>query len=1315
MMHKIKSVVVIAIAILSLPLFGGVYVKFDAQGGTFAVPGVTMDSGSIPDEVITGKGYADPVRIGCNFAGWSSIANPKDDAELDAGFAAYYATPVTKATTFYAIWEQFEPSALAGEWSLFDSNEHSGFQSVVDPAQQYYEEEWDDYYLESVRAACSYETPGRGWISFKWRVVSAEDTTKELYAESSTGWSEYFEGQRLILRTYSYMDSVAEMYEMNDLEPVYTKGWKTERVAVASGDPMEYIWEFENIRTESVVVQIADVTWEWAPADTQIIVTLDPCGGTLADGNQIVCGSIYEGLPTPEREGAEFIGWTAEDYYDPYSCTIVGDGDWTPLADSVTLRAVWDVPVEVALDPYYTIQDDERGNRLEIGDMDYYYVSTQWDIAYDFDGDGEPIWETMRQVWAGERVNWQGQLTMGEERDIVRAYVHGCGIYHFSRLSCWNDGVVCRVYVDGVLQDLDSEFEFNEYFSNGPGVDVEIREKPGYFARCDGLTPEDEDYDLHEIRVAVLFKGSKSGCGYEEECWVNGEIGPMRWTASPASLEVTFDGCGGIVSGASVRTFEVGSMYGVLPDAERKDFEFLGWFTEPDGGEQVLPFELVRLSTTKLYARWKTDLMTALGDGKLRYATRNEDWVGTADLSHGSNGVCATTGELMWGETKVMTTVVQGRGLLSFWWMQGEDLSIMSDDKASLTLWLDGKLIAECRGTSAWKHMTLPVLGKGNHKVEWKYTPGTGYIAIDDGWDYYGYLTPMLAWEEQSRLMRLFNDGPVHAPGAWVDEVGWTPGSEVKSIIPWARGIVEGRGWLTEQLPLIEAEYTAKIADEPLNYEWRVLRAITKLFGLGENENLKAVLAQFGLAPDYQVLGNFFGELDYFDAPLSNEIVDALAAEAVPVLESALADLDAIPGDWTGSIPLNPAAYPVDVVTYVDLADITLYKAALKGALSALAIAEGYDLSVDYMNGEMEEILAEAGLPVTFEYLVEDHPEFAKRVRDAERLGEGKEILRDALETLQVFDELMLGRTTSEMHFFEYDEKDADKQQYAREEVAKMLVALDGETVISNDDFRYARNFAVSEMNQPATLVPFFGGNVTRRYLPTEIHGNNPVFDSFPTMSFGGTFPGLTKDTVAGWLAENGREVEYTPNSDYEPEVQFRTFNAAIPNLGASATEEEIEDALAGTADAKVKANITDAKSYAAYETWATKVQSAGVPLKAVKASPCSWQSFALAAPELMQGEITDEDLKVEEFKPSSESGKFDFTVSVKDVTVGSEAVEENLKQVIGLEGAESLGEVFKSENVAIKFGQPEDGKLKFTAEPKNAEAKSFFMKMKVK
>ena len=94
----------------------------------------------------------------------------------------------------------------------------------------------------------------------------------------------------------------------------------------------------------------------------------------------------------------------------------------------------------------------------------------------------------------------------------------------------------------------------------------------------------------------------------------------------------------------------------------------------------------------------------------------------------------------------------------------------------------------------------------------------------------------------------------------------------------------------------------------------------------------------------------------------------------------------------------------------------------------------------------------------------------------------------------------------------------------------------------------------------------------------------------------------------------------------------------------------------------------------------------------------------------------TDEDLKVEEFKPSAMAGSFDFTVSVKDVKIGDKASVDNLKKLFGLEGAESLDTAaFSSENVSLDFKEPQDGKLKFSATPAVDNAKSFFMKVKVK
>ena len=122
------------------------------------------------------------------------------------------------------------------------------------------------------------------------------------------------------------------------------------------------------------------------------------------------------------------------------------------------------------------------------------------------------------------------------------------------------------------------------------------------------------------------------------------------------------------------------------------------------------------------------------------------------------------------------------------------------------------------------------------------------------------------------------------------------------------------------------------------------------------------------------------------------------------------------------------------------------------------------------------------------------------------------------------------------------------------------------------------------------------------------------------------------------------------------------------------------------------------------------------VEFRVVRNSPTAWTSFALDQTTLLERNLTDGDLKIEEFKPSTEAGTFDFTVSIKDVAVGPLAMAENLKKTFGLEGAaELVPSAFDEANVGIEFGMPEDGKLKFTAEPLDMDAKSFFMKMSVK
>ena len=171
------------------------------------------------------------------------------------------------------------------------------------------------------------------------------------------------------------------------------------------------------------------------------------------------------------------------------------------------------------------------------------------------------------------------------------------------------------------------------------------------------------------------------------------------------------------------------------------------------------------------------------------------------------------------------------------------------------------------------------------------------------------------------------------------------------------------------------------------------------------------------------------------------------------------------------------------------------------------------------------------------------------------------------------------------------------------------------------------------------------------------------------------------------------------------------TTEEPIPELKLDAGLEEVLSALKGSADERLSENIMDSATYGEYREWALKIGAAEV-----KASPYAWTSFATDSAALLTKMPTDDDLKVEEFKPSATAGSFDFTVSVKDVTIGDKASEDNLKKLFGLEGAESLDSAaFSSENVSLDFKEPQGGKLNFTATPAKKNVGTFFMKMKVK
>ena len=177
-----------------------------------------------------------------------------------------------------------------------------------------------------------------------------------------------------------------------------------------------------------------------------------------------------------------------------------------------------------------------------------------------------------------------------------------------------------------------------------------------------------------------------------------------------------------------------------------------------------------------------------------------------------------------------------------------------------------------------------------------------------------------------------------------------------------------------------------------------------------------------------------------------------------------------------------------------------------------------------------------------------------------------------------------------------------------------------------------------------------------------------------------------------------------------------------IPEIDADASPSEIAVALNGSADEKLVSMITDAENYTAYRTWSESVKdtsgAAVAGQQAVKDSPHAWLSFALGSESLIGKSPAEGDIKIDNFEPSKTSGKYEFEVSIEDVTVGSGATEENIKKVFGIEGSTEIGDntkPFSAENVGITLAEPKDGKIKFTAGPTEQTATRFFMKVKMK
>lgn len=444
----------------------------------------------------------------------------------------------------------------------------------------------------------------------------------------------------------------------------------------------------------------------------------------------------------------------------------------------------------------------------------------------------------------------------------------------------------------------------------------------------------------HTIRWTYQKDGSVSS---GEDC---GWLDALSWTPAPEKLVVSFDTDGG--GEMPARIFEVGDVYGVLGVPVREGHTFLGWHEGDVLGAHVMEDRLVpSQAATTLYARWGHPVATAMRDAGLKFASSaaNAFQLVNVRTPLGREAAGVEFAELddeacqPWEACRSsLSTTVKGPCYVSFAWrgnfeQVGETSEFQGYPCSSWLKWrleVDGKEEAGAyyeMDNGEWKKEYL-YLPKGTHRLRWtvKSRPGFYEVSRDGVYDYV----------------------VTEVPSFFVGDIVREPYGPQATPNAWASKLVNYGSWVTGDAAKFEKAYAKRVAKNGADYEARVFHALALLAGLAEHAQFKDFAKKFGYSVDYLHCTLTGSPKLTAKSPAVNTMVDKALAVGVPVLKKALADLTAIPDDWTGTVKLSAATWPLDEDVYLDRADVQYARASLQATLASLYFLGGYDLTVDW-------------------------------------------------------------------------------------------------------------------------------------------------------------------------------------------------------------------------------------------------------------------------------------------------------------------------------------------------------------------------------
>ena len=340
-------------------------------------------------------------------------------------------------------------------------------------------------------------------------------------------------------------------------------GWMNTTAKANSGQSfISYISDGEwsawrDVTTINKIGNVRVKAFSTDESDIQPTVTFDPNGGSCNPESKIVTyRKQYGALPEAERDGYTFAGWFTgrTDGTEVTSRTKVTD------QNDHTLYAHW-TPKK------YKVSFDANG-----GSCDTEYIEVTYDSLY-----GE-LPSAVREGY-----NQQGWFTEKSGGTEIKS-TDTVNITSDTTLYAQWTGKDIRVDFDAAGGTCDPEY-ITVHYKSTYGT-LPVPEKPGH----DFLGWYIDETTAKKTEASTRVDISDDHTLH------------ARWQVK--DYGVVFDPNGGSCD-TELKTVTYGEKYGTLPNAERENYIFAGWFTDPAAGEEIKADTVfTAVDDQTLYAHW---------------------------------------------------------------------------------------------------------------------------------------------------------------------------------------------------------------------------------------------------------------------------------------------------------------------------------------------------------------------------------------------------------------------------------------------------------------------------------------------------------------------------------------------------------------------------------------------------------------------------------------------------------------------------------------------------------------------------------------